>query len=251
MTMRLYPLLSPWLLFPALSGADLGLTWWLLGQEPAAFYESNPLADWFLGRFGWSGLALFKLALVLLVLGTAAAITRRRPRAGGQVLGGGCAVVAAVVAYSAVLAGHADTVRDPHLPDAVAGARLKQRLDHQMELANRHNDLKNELSRALRQGRCSLPEAVERLMTSELADDAQWLRHLKRIYRLDAPRDCWATCLLRQALLDLGDDLSAWERHAPGWIAAYRAHFRVASPPPWEEFAPAGFCKGIATDGHG
>ena len=56
-----------WLLFIALSGADLFLTWRLLSSRGSAVYESNPVAAWFLGRFGWMGLTAFKAVAVLVV----------------------------------------------------------------------------------------------------------------------------------------------------------------------------------------
>jgi hypothetical protein len=91
------------LLFVLLSGADLALTWWLLGGSGGEVYEANPVANWWLARAGWAGLAGFKAALVLLVLGLAAVIGRHRPRAADGVLCFACAAVAAVVLYSATL----------------------------------------------------------------------------------------------------------------------------------------------------
>src|SRR5215831_6550499 len=96
------------LLFGLLSLADLFLTLRLLAHS-GAVYESNPLARWWLARHGWLGLACFKAATVLVVVGLAGAITRRRPRAGGRVLGFACAALALVVCYSSVLYGMVHT----------------------------------------------------------------------------------------------------------------------------------------------
>ena len=62
-------------LFLFLSLTDLFLTWRLLLQSHGQVYESNPIADWWLSNYGWSGLAAFKIAMALsvAVLATATA----------------------------------------------------------------------------------------------------------------------------------------------------------------------------------
>src|SRR5437588_12828510 len=55
-------------LFAVLSAADFVMTWWLLRHGDGVVYESNPVANWWLGRFGWTGLAGFKGAVALLAL---------------------------------------------------------------------------------------------------------------------------------------------------------------------------------------
>jgi hypothetical protein len=90
-------------LFAALCLADLALTWHLLHRPGAGAYESNPVAAWWLARFGWAGLAGFKLSLVLLVAALSLVVSRRRPRAAGRVLAFGCSALLAVVLYSGLL----------------------------------------------------------------------------------------------------------------------------------------------------
>lgn len=91
-------------LFFALSAADLVLTWWLVVHTGNEVYESNPVAAWWLARYGWAGLTVFKGMAVLLVTGLATLISVSRPQSGGRVLAFGCAAVGAVVCYSTFLA---------------------------------------------------------------------------------------------------------------------------------------------------
>jgi DNA-directed RNA polymerase specialized sigma24 family protein len=91
------------LLFLIVSLADLALTCWLLRHSDGQIYEANPIARWWLVRFGAAGLACFKGAVVLLVLTLADFIARRRPRAAGRILVFGCVSTVLVVVYSAAL----------------------------------------------------------------------------------------------------------------------------------------------------
>src|SRR5215471_13598299 len=65
-------------LFILLGVADLLITCYLLGAAPGQFYESNPVARWWLDRWGWAGLASFKAATVLLALAAVGVVARRR-----------------------------------------------------------------------------------------------------------------------------------------------------------------------------
>jgi hypothetical protein len=87
-------------LFLFLSLTDLFLTWRLLLQSHGQVYESNPIADWWLSNYGWSGLAAFKIAMALSVAVLATAISMVRPRTGGRLLAFGCSVLLIVVLYS-------------------------------------------------------------------------------------------------------------------------------------------------------
>lgn len=53
----------------------------LLGLEPRGA-EVNPLADWIIQRWGIPGMALFKLSIVLLVIGICEIVGRRKHRVG-------------------------------------------------------------------------------------------------------------------------------------------------------------------------
>jgi hypothetical protein len=220
------------LLFAGLSGADLWLTWRLLGRGRSALYEFNPAAAYVLGHFGWPGLTLFKLAAVLVVLAAAAALCRRRPRVGTGVLAFGCAVLAAVVAYSSLLAGPA-ALEDSGRAEEEAQRAWSRRLEAQIDLVRRHQALKAGLARQLAAGRCDLRAAVEQLAASDLDRDAERLRDLRRLYCLDSARDCWAAHFLHFALDAIANDPAQWRRCARDWIAAYRARYQVSDPPPW------------------
>jgi hypothetical protein len=87
-------------LYTLLSVADLGLTYTLIQQGNGEVYESNPIAEAWLSSYGWIGLALYKLAIILIVGAVAAFVSLSRPRTGGHILTFACLAVAVVVSYS-------------------------------------------------------------------------------------------------------------------------------------------------------
>jgi hypothetical protein len=87
-------------LYAVLSAADLGLTYALIRQGEGDVYESNPIAEAWLSSYGWVGLAVFKLVIVLIVAAVAAFVSLSRPRTGGHILTFACLAVAVVVGYS-------------------------------------------------------------------------------------------------------------------------------------------------------
>jgi hypothetical protein len=87
-------------LFVILSVADLCLTYALILHGDGEVYESNPIAEAWLSSYGWAGLALFKLAIILVVATLAAFVSLSRPRTGGHILTFACLAVASVVGYS-------------------------------------------------------------------------------------------------------------------------------------------------------
>jgi hypothetical protein len=87
-------------LYTLLSVADLGLTYALIQQGDGDVYESNPIAEAWLSAYGWTGLALFKVAIILIVAAVAAFVSLSRPRTGGHILTFACLAVAMVVGYS-------------------------------------------------------------------------------------------------------------------------------------------------------
>jgi Domain of unknown function (DUF5658) len=91
------------LLFTLLSVADLTVTWWLLGNSDGDIYEANPIARFWLQRYGSLGLAGFKVSLILLTTFLIVIVARSRPRAAGRLLGFGCVCLTLVVSYSAAL----------------------------------------------------------------------------------------------------------------------------------------------------
>jgi hypothetical protein len=93
------------LLFAFLSLTDLLLTWHLVESGGGRVYESNPIANIFLTNFGWLGLVIFKLEIVVLVEFLALFISRYRPAIGGRILAFGCLTLTGVVLYSYSLLG--------------------------------------------------------------------------------------------------------------------------------------------------
>jgi hypothetical protein len=97
--------LSKLILFGVLSVADFLLTWGLIEGGGGQVYETNPIADWWLQSYGWSGLAFFKFLIVGVFTASAVLICLHRPRAGRHLVTFGCVAVAVVVIYSCVLTG--------------------------------------------------------------------------------------------------------------------------------------------------
>jgi Domain of unknown function (DUF5658) len=88
------------LAYVTLSLADLYLTYALVQNSGGLIYESNPIANAWLARYGWTGLALFKLAAMLLVTLAVAYIACYRPQTADRILRFACCAVAFVVVYS-------------------------------------------------------------------------------------------------------------------------------------------------------
>jgi hypothetical protein len=87
-------------LYVVLSILDLCLTYRLLHANGGHVYESNPIANAWLNRYGWAGLTMFKIASMVLVASTTMCISLRHPRAGGGILAFACSALAIVVLYS-------------------------------------------------------------------------------------------------------------------------------------------------------
>ncbi len=101
--------LLPWeaLLLIIVSIGDLLMTYTLLwrGVHPnergVRFYESNPIADWFLSRWDIAGMTAFKFCLVAFIIVASETIERHRRGLGRAILifGIAGAVFAIVVGY--------------------------------------------------------------------------------------------------------------------------------------------------------
>lgn len=231
--MRLHSFFVPQLaLFAVLNLADLGLTRLLLGQGVSAVYEGNPLAAWLLARLGWAGLAAFKFTTALLVAGAAVAVFYRRPRLGVGVLGFACVTLAGVVAYSTLLLGATALFGGNARAHEARVVRQRQELDRGFESVAGFEALKDFLARELIAGRCSIPEAVDRLMTSDKRYDAVWMKAVRRMYGLESDRDCMAANFMNHVMRLVKREPELAER-APEWLAAYEAQFRAPGEPPW------------------
>lgn len=98
---RHLPLETETVWFIVASVGDILLTWTLLYHHN--FRESNPVALWFLNRWGVKGLIYFKFAMVGFVCLIVQWIARRRPATARNVLYFATFIVSLVVLYSLTL----------------------------------------------------------------------------------------------------------------------------------------------------
>lgn len=87
-------------LFAILSVTDFVQTYVLVRGTGGWVYESNPVANEWLSRYGWSGLAVFKAGAVLVVAGAVGLLAVRRPGAGVAVVAAACTALLWVTLYS-------------------------------------------------------------------------------------------------------------------------------------------------------
>jgi hypothetical protein len=92
------PLETETAVFILVNVLDIFLTYLLLAQ--GSHFEANPIARYFLDRWGPKGVIGFKLALVALVCVIAQVVARTHLRTARRLLYGVTALVAAVVVYS-------------------------------------------------------------------------------------------------------------------------------------------------------
>lgn len=99
---RKLPLETETCFFILVNALDVAMTYVLLNHSPE-FQESNQIANYFLGRWGFRGMIYFKFALVAFVTVIAQVIAMTRPRTAKWLLIVGTAIVGSVVIYSAYL----------------------------------------------------------------------------------------------------------------------------------------------------
>lgn len=87
-------------IFAALSATDFTQTYALIHAGDGTVYEANPVAAPWLERYGWHGLAAYKLAAVLVVAGVVVVLAGRNRRAANGVAALGCLAVLSVTLYS-------------------------------------------------------------------------------------------------------------------------------------------------------
>jgi hypothetical protein len=206
------------LLFSLLSLADLVLTCRLLQGGGGQVYEGNPVADWWLAAFGWTGLVSFKILTVLLAGGLATAISVHRPALGGKVLTFACTAVTGVLIYSCALALHVQ--EDPY-SRAVAKA---QKLDQEIQTAQRFQELVLRLGHDLLEQRRTLAEAVVELARSERAQDPAWLGLMRGHYPNRSVHALLASYLMEVAV-ELVEERSAAPQVGRQLRAEYQATF--------------------------
>ncbi|MFL5245375.1 MAG: DUF5658 family protein [Gemmataceae bacterium] len=134
---RRIPHLGKITLFVLLSMTDLYLTWRLLVDSRGKIYESNPVANWWLTSFGWSGLVCYKVFLVCFIVGIVLLISRFRPRSGGRFLAFACAVLTVVVLYSGSLAWAHAKGTGPFEEERNIEARRQELERQDLEIRNR------------------------------------------------------------------------------------------------------------------
>jgi hypothetical protein len=191
------------LAFTFLSVVDLGLTLQLLSAGNGTVYESNPLAHWFLTRYGWAGLAVFKAALVAVVLFLSVAISLSHPRAARTVLSFACVALVPVVIYSSALASclklcpreaENQLVAQIWSRDSALTAEIDQTRDYAVLMTRLTNDLAA--------GRCSLAEGVQALQALDRAHDPRWLVLLHKLFPGKSDEACLAGNLVTAVLSD-------------------------------------------------
>ena len=94
--------------FVLASALDVAMTFLVLhyssnGMTHGTFVESNPLARWFIGHWGFRGMAGYKLLMTLIVVVIAEFVGRQKPMVARILLWGGTIVVASVVIHSVQL----------------------------------------------------------------------------------------------------------------------------------------------------
>src|SRR5438132_3600236 len=87
-------------LFAALSLVDLALTYNVVHAGGGYVYESNPIANEWLVRFGWTGLAFYKVLAMSIALFSVVLVSIYRPRTGSRLLNFACLALLIVVVYS-------------------------------------------------------------------------------------------------------------------------------------------------------
>ena len=85
------------------SGLDVVMTYNLLTRGDGGFTESNPIARYFLDRWGMPGMAYFKMTMTLLVCVITQIVARKNSVLAKQVLELATLIIVVVVIYSVVL----------------------------------------------------------------------------------------------------------------------------------------------------
>ncbi|RLS54385.1 MAG: hypothetical protein DWH91_11965 [Planctomycetota bacterium] len=100
---RHLPLESETSVFILVNVLDFVTTYWMLSHRESghgSFYESNPVARFFLHHWGVRGLLMFKMGVVAFVCVIAQIVATRRESSARFLLIVGTIIVAAVVIYS-------------------------------------------------------------------------------------------------------------------------------------------------------
>jgi hypothetical protein len=212
-------------LFAGLALTDLSLTWLLLQQSGGGAYEWNPIASWWLARFGWCGLGLFKLGIVGLIGLVARIVSRHRPQVADRLLAFGCAVHLAVIVYSGWL-----------VPRVIAQAdqtAKTQAVEQQVQLDVRqfgaYRSLLSELRKDVASRHRSLPEAVAILSRAEWVHRPEWRRCMALRYPTSAKKELLAALLIDQGVASAARPNQQTDLHPR---LAAESRFRFGRPGP-------------------
>jgi len=186
-----------------LNAADFAVTWFLC-QDTGDVYEANPVAAWWLQCFGWLGLAGFKAALVLAVVGIAVLLIRHRPRAAWVVLGLGCAAATFAVLAGARLAYSAED-RGRELADVTDDEVVASRLEDEVVRGHNYRAVLLNESERLGAGKTTLAESVKRLGETDKASDPVWLARMRFCFGPMNREQCLAINLVETTLTQYRD----------------------------------------------
>ena len=99
--------------FILVNALDVFMTYWML--QHGGFRESNPVAEFFLYRWGHRGLIYFKFGIVAFVCVIAHIVGQRQPVLASRMLKVGTLIVFCVVVYSFLL--YSRGAPAPQLPE--------------------------------------------------------------------------------------------------------------------------------------
>jgi hypothetical protein len=216
------------LVFVVLSCADLILTWALLHRDSTCVYEANPVAGWWLDRFGILGLGAFKGATLLVALGAILLLIGRQPHLAGRVLWFGCAAVGGVVLYSCTLGGYLEAALDerPDLRDPFPGL-----------LSDNYLRLRGRVIADLLERRCTLSGAVADLEPAIQVEDPNALEALAERYPSLSTDELVAVSLIEDTLARLNTEPEQSRRLLGELQQEYRSAFH--HEPPVDLWTPA------------
>lgn len=96
------------------SALDVMMTYRLLSRDDMRFIESNPVAQYFLYRWGMAGMAYFKAGMTVFVCVITQIVARKHVSLARQVLGLATVIIVTVVVYSVWLHFH-----HPHIIEVI------------------------------------------------------------------------------------------------------------------------------------
>ena len=182
-------------LFVLLSAADFAMTWLLLERLDGGSYEANPVADWWLARHGWAGLALFKALVVGVVLSLATVIALRKPRTAGHLLRLACAIVGVVVVYGAALGATAPLRAEEETAYLAQNEALNRQTAEENRGYHKYRVVLCQLRDEVLAGNCTVVEAASRL--EECGTDNSRVQRMLARYA-SRPQEqrfaCWVVC---------------------------------------------------------